>query len=349
MAPISNSVAFKYGAAKFVAMPFSQWGSAKPSGKPISFHEIESFVKTFNQLHFGSKQLPEELGRCDIGQVYHNTMVEDRAEFNRFIVSCAAKFGYTRPQMLKLGPKETIMLVAMMVASHYSFHFPPEDIRTRRFNNRFLDIERVDCSTLATNLIHFFNWFRARNSALVNTLAYKYTSWYGGHTWNMLVSLKRSASRLEAHFTWIDMVAAMKLGMREIGSDKFAITLGASPVEGHDIRVVSRLPSHSRKGHILWTHHPFNNEQALAFFTDPSLFSEDKSVKDHAVNTVMKMMRNNERIDASTILTFLSMISHDGHQLSLGFTNVVREYYRLNKVQYTPEEKDLINRNIRTI
>jgi len=354
MAPIterSQRVSFKYGNVRFVATPFTAWKPAKAARTKPRCAELDDFQRAFNELHFTSKRLPEELGRYDIAQVFDHH-IEDKKEFDRFIAQFAARFGYTAPEMFALGPKETIMLIAKIVASHYKFHFPSELGRMGRYNNRFLDVERVGCYALADNFSYFFDYFKARNSALMDTFIYRFASGHGGHAWNMLISLRRNAkdwTPLEAHFTWIDIVAPMRPLKKVKSCDITDVDLAASPVEGHDMRVFSRLPLPRPKSTELWGHHPFDRRLVLAFFMDPAFFSPVDEVRRSTVKAAMAMIKAGKPLDASTILSLITLFQNNGTGATLQNKLALREYYRLNKSQYTPEERDLINKDIRYV
>lgn len=333
----SQRVSFKYGNVRFVAMPFTAWDPARAARKKPRCAELGDFQRSYNGLHYTSKRLPDALSRYYIDNVHEHHVGGLRA-FDRFIAKFAAKFGYTPPRLFALGPKETVMLAAKIIA----------------FNDLFQPPFKFDgfgvCGTIATNFTYLFNYFKARNSALRDTFAYRYYSWHGSHAWNMLVSLvhgSNSASSLEAHFTWLD-ISALEALSKKIGRGGHAESvLAASPVEGHDIRVPNKLLPSMQDHREMWTHHPFEARHLLAFFMCPAFFSPLESVRRPALNAAMAVMKAGMPLDASAILSLIGLFQSNTALGTLQSKLALREYYRLNKGQYTAEERDLINKEIR--
>jgi hypothetical protein len=369
MAKVANKVSYKYGKVLLTARPWKSWDvkksvrtasicayfSRSPERNRSAFklekHAPDRYLGDFFNSHiniyrssfkenFTPELLSMEYGDYHFNPVEYPNPVSNEKEFRIFISARAKILRYDPETIHSLDPKETVLLISRMICSYYKFKYPPDPGGQSRYKNDILKERNLVCSDVADNFNRFFNYFKQFNDSLKNIYPSAFSSAYGNHVWNMLVALDGTKGVTSgADFTWIDITAPMFLCKGRKNWDRKFVNehIGASPVEGHDIRLEDKIGERRHKQ--LWIFHPFNTMTANAFFLNTALNSQIESIRNIAARMVLKVMEENKKIDSSTLHLFTCLAEK--------FMEKIKRYYSINYEKYSSAERKDLNRTIR--
>lgn len=362
MANIECKASYKYGKILLTAHPWKNWDvkkSVRTASMCASFsgshegiksafklekHVQDRYLGDFFNSHtdifqssfkesFTPELLSMEYGDYHFNPVEYPSPVSDDKELRSFISSRAKMLGYAPESIYSLDPKETILFISRMMCSYYKFKFPPAPGGQSKFKNDILKERNLVCYDVAYTFNNFLNYFKQSNPSLKNIYPSAFYSAYGNHVWNMLTALDGAKGVTSgADFTWIDITAPMFLGngRKNWGRNFVNEHIGASPVEGHDIRLDEKVGE--RRCEQLWIFHPFDTMTAYSFFLNTALNSQISGIRNIAARTVLKDIEENKKIDASTLHLFAALGRKNSTQK---FVDKVKTYYSINQENYS--------------